>query len=137
MKVRASMIVIAAGLAVGVPCASAAENAVPQMLARYQAEGAGEFSAERGKRFWTAQHVARKEPLRRSCTTCHGTDLRKAGEHRRTGKPIKPMAPSVNPERFTSAKKIEKWFRRNCKWTLGRECTSQEKGDVLTWLNSL
>ncbi len=23
----------------------------------------------------------------------------------------------------------------NCKWTLDRECTAQEKGDFLTWLS--
>jgi len=49
---------------------------------------------------------------------------------------IDPMALSVNPERYTDPDKIEKWFLRNCKWTLGRECTAQEKGDVLTYLGS-
>ena len=44
------------------------------------------------------------------------------------------MAPSVNPKRLTDRSKIEKWFKRNCKWTLGRECTPQEKGDILTFL---
>jgi hypothetical protein len=44
------------------------------------------------------------------------------------------MAPSVNAERLTEAKKMDKWFLRNCKWTLGRACTAQEKGDVLMWL---
>jgi len=52
----------------------------------------------------------------------------------KTGKTIEPIAVSANPERFTDVSKTEKWFRRNCKWTLGRECTPQEKGDLLTWL---
>jgi hypothetical protein len=47
------------------------------------------------------------------------------------------MAPSVNPERLTDQRKITKWFKRNCKWTLGRECTHREQGDVLAYLRSL
>ena len=66
----------------------------------------------------------------RSCTTCHGTDQAKPGRHQRTGKVIESMAPSVNPQRLTDVAKIEKWFVRNCKWTLGRECSAQEKGDA-------
>ena len=31
-------------------------------------------------------------------------------------------------------KKIEKWFKRNCKEAWGRECTAQEKADFLTYL---
>ncbi|HCS12500.1 MAG TPA: hypothetical protein DIW28_01710, partial [Zetaproteobacteria bacterium] len=44
-------------------------------------------------------------------------------------KRIEPMAPSVNPERLTDPAKIEKWFGRNCEWTIGRDCTAQEKAD--------
>jgi len=39
------------------------------------------------------------------------------------------MSPSVNPDRLTDSKKVNKWFKRNCKWTLGRECTAQEKSN--------
>lgn len=46
------------------------------------------------------------------------------------------MSPAVNPKRLSDPKKIEKWFLRNCKWTLGRECTPQEKGDYLTYLRN-
>jgi hypothetical protein len=52
----------------------------------------------------------------------------------KTGKRIEPMAVSVNPQRLGDMAKIEKWFRRNCKWTLGRACTAQEKGDLLSFL---
>jgi hypothetical protein len=31
---------------------------------------------------------------------------------------------------------IEKWLRRNCNWTLGRECSAREKGDLLSFLRS-
>ena len=57
-------------------------------------------------------------------------------EATKTGKVIDPMAPSVNPKRFTDAKEIEKWFKRNCTWTVGRECTPQEKGDFLSYLRT-
>ncbi|HHO68464.1 MAG TPA: DUF1924 domain-containing protein [Gammaproteobacteria bacterium] len=73
----------------------------------------------------------------RDCSQCHGDGLRRAGRHQRTRKPIDPMAPSVNPKRFTDLKKVEKWFRRNCKWTWGRECNAQEKADILQWPNTL
>jgi hypothetical protein len=92
------------------------------------------FSAERGKEFWFTKHTA-DDGKERDCTTCHGKDLTKTGKHARTGKTIDPMAPSVNSERFTEMKKIKKWFKRNCKWTIGRECTNQEKGDVLKYLS--
>jgi hypothetical protein len=44
------------------------------------------------------------------------------------------MSMKVNAERFTDVKKIEKWFKRNCKDAWGRECTVQEKADFLTFL---
>ena len=47
------------------------------------------------------------------------------------------MAPAANPQRFSDAAKVEKWFKRNCNDVLGRACTAQEKGDVLAYLMSL
>jgi hypothetical protein len=112
-------------------------DTVDDRLAAYQAEGASEFSAERGKDMWFKPHDDPAGGKARSCTTCHSNNARVNGKHARTGKSIKPMAPSVNPERLTDAKKIEKWFKRNCKWTMGRECSPQEKGDLLSYLRSL
>ncbi|HKJ62219.1 MAG TPA: DUF1924 domain-containing protein [Hyphomicrobiales bacterium] len=114
----------------------AASNVIPQMLTKFEAEGAKDFSAAKGEAFWHKKHTPAEGGPQRSCTTCHGTDLKKAGSHQRTGKVIEAMAPSVNAERFTDEAKIEKWFLRNCKWTIGRECTAQEKGDVLTYLGA-
>ena len=54
-----------------------------------------------------------------------------------TGKAIEPMATAANPRRFTDVAKVEKWFKRNCKDVLDRECTAREKGDVITYLRSL
>jgi len=138
MRNRFWMALIAAMFAAG--AAHAANEAIPEMLAKYRAEGAGPFDAARGKALWEKKFPAppgAEGPKMRSCQTCHGVDLTKPGEHVRTGKVIDPMAPSVNPERFSSAKKIRKWFRRNCKWVLGRECTPQEKGDFLVYLKDL
>ena len=53
---------------------------------------------------------------------------------RETGKPIAPLAPLANGERFTDLAFADKWFRRNCNDVLGRACTAQEKGDVLAYL---
>lgn len=118
-------------------CAAASVNAstLDDMLKKYQSEGAGPFSAASGEKFWHTDHPDPKDPAKiRNCSTCHGKDLTKKGKHVRTGKVIDPMAPSVNKERFTKEKTIKKWFKRNCKWVLGRECTPQEKGDVLSYL---
>lgn len=109
-------------------------DAVSELEAKYQAQDAGPFSATAGEALWNKNFVDAKSGDKRSCTTCHTGDLAKTGKHARTGKAIKPMAPSVNPERLTDVKKIKKWFVRNCKWTLGRECTAQEKGDVLAFI---
>jgi len=114
--------------------AIAASGVVGELLAGYQAEGAGNFSAERGKAMWNENHASAEGNV--SCASCHGADLTKSGEHMKTGKRIEPMAPSVNAERLTDAAKIEKWFLRNCKGTLGRECSAQEKGDFLTYIQS-
>ena len=112
-------------------------DTVDERLAAYQAEGAGDFSAERGKEMWFKPHASAKGGKDRSCASCHTNNARVNGKHAKTGKPIRPMAPSVNPERLTEAKKIEKWFKRNCKWTMDRECTPQEKGDFLAFLRKL
>ena len=115
--------------------AASATTATNELFARYKSEGATGFDAERGKKVWTRE-VKGEGGEMMSCTTCHGDDLGKDGKHHKTGKLIKPMAPSVNAERFTDAKKIEKWFKRNCNDVWSRECTAQEKGDILKFLLS-
>jgi len=90
------------------------------------------FSTSRGERLFQSTHGGEW-----SCASCHTRDPRDVGAHARTGKTIKALAPGSNPQRFTSSSKVEKWFKRNCNDVLGRECTAQEKGDVLTYLMSL
>jgi hypothetical protein len=87
------------------------------------------FSAERGQTFFTATHGNEW-----SCSTCHTRNPAQTGAHDKTKKPIDPLAPSANPRRFTDAAKVDKWFRRNCKDVLARECTPEEKGNVLAYL---
>ncbi|MGW8248298.1 MAG: DUF1924 domain-containing protein [Acidiferrobacterales bacterium] len=90
------------------------------------------FSAERGRSFFQQTHGNDW-----SCASCHTKNPAAAGKHARTNKAIKPLAPSANPKRFTSARKVNKWFRRNCNDVVGRTCTAQEKGDILTYLMSV
>lgn len=72
-----------------------------------------------------------------SCATCHTDDPRRDGRHVVTRKTIAPLAPVANPARLRDPARVEKWLRRNCRDVLSRECTAQEKADVLAWLRSL
>jgi len=107
-------------------------DTVERLLAGYQSTGAGPFSAVRGAELWQRDGVDGK----RRCSACHGSDLRRAGHHQRTGKLIAAMSPAIEAQRLSDAKKVEKWLRRNCKWTWGRTCTTQEKGDLLSFINT-
>jgi len=113
--------------------ALSSQQVVHTLQAQYQTQGAKAFSAEHGKSLWM-QEVKAKDGKMRSCTACHGKDLTQPGQHIKTKKVIKPMAPSVNPKRLSDEKKVHKWLTRNCRWTWGRLCTPQEKGDILEYL---
>jgi hypothetical protein len=110
--------------------------AVDDLLTRYRAQGASAFDAAAAEAQWTRPSVDAASGETRRCSSCHTSDLRALGKHATTGKAIEPLAPSVNRERLTDAEKIEKWLLRNCKWTLGRECTPQEKGNFLVMIRS-
>lgn len=105
-------------------------------LDKYRSQGANEFDVAQGEKLWSQPFIDEKTGKERSCRTCHTNKLEDAGKHIRTGKLIKAMSPPVNPERFTDSKKVEKWFLRNCKWTLGRKCNPQEKGEILSFLSN-
>ena len=100
--------------------------------ARQEAAGFAGFSAQRGAAFFKSTHGREW-----SCASCHTQNPTAPGRHAKTDKPITPLAPAANAERFTRADKVEKWFRRNCNDVLGRACTASEKGDVLAYLMSL
>lgn len=116
-----------------------AEAASP-LLSRYEAGARGEdstfagFDAERGRALYFAEYQGRSGKT--SCATCHTPDAKREGRSP-VGKVIEPLAPSANPSRFTDAAKADKWFDRNCKQVLGRTCTSRERGDFLTYLQTL
>lgn len=117
-------------LAAGSAWAAGGEN----LLQQYVLEAGKPASLERGRALWHRKVPAPNGGAARSCTACHGSDLTRPGKHLRTGKAIPPMARSVRPEALSDEKNVRKWLNRNCKWTLGRECTALEKADVLTYL---
>ena len=111
----------------------AVHAATPAELAAGYAGQAGQpADATRGQQFFTGKHG--KEW---SCASCHGAPPTQAGKHAATGKQIGALAPGFNPERFTDEAKVEKWFRRNCRDVVGRECSAGEKADMLAWLMTL
>ncbi len=103
-----------------------------EAAARQEQAGFAGFSAVRGAAFFSTSHGREW-----SCAACHTRNPATEGRHAKTDKPIAPLAPAANAERFARADKVEKWFRRNCNDVLGRACTSAEKGDVLTYLMSI
>ncbi|MDH4053291.1 MAG: DUF1924 domain-containing protein [Rubrivivax sp.] len=112
------------------PIAHAATPA--ELQTAYGAEAGAQASAENGRQLFTTAHGREW-----SCASCHGGVPIQPGRHASTGKAIAPLAPAFNPQRFTDAKKTEKWFRRNCNDVIGRECSAAEKADVLAWLRTL
>jgi hypothetical protein len=89
-----------------------------------------------GAAAWTREYPRSDGSPARNCVTCHNRDLTKPGRHAVTNKVIEPLAPSVNPERLTDQAKVEKWLLRNCRWTLGRECTADEKADFVSYIQT-
>jgi hypothetical protein len=89
-------------------------------------------SVQRGLAFFNKEwSVSQKMP---NCTVCHGKNLKNEGKHVVTDKRIDPLSPAANAERFTSSKKVEKWFKRNCTEVIGRECTAAEKADFIQFV---
>lgn len=58
-------------------------------------------------------------------------------EYQAQGGTIEPKAPTADPKYLTELKQINKWFVRNCRRTLGRECATQEKGNYLAYYKNL
>jgi hypothetical protein len=104
-------------------------SAAPQELLMGYEASSGKSSPARGEQFFNAKHG--KEW---SCASCHENPPNHDTKHIVTGKVIKPLSPNTNPERFVDQAKADKWFKRNCNDVVARECTAQEKADVLAWL---
>ena len=117
--------------------AAAADS--PASLMAHYAQTAGVpvsgLSTARGAALYRTEHRGRDgQPT--SCASCHTASPKQAGQTR-VGKRIEPLAPAANPQRFTDAAKVEKWFRRNCQDVLQRECSALEKGDFIAWLSQV
>lgn len=91
------------------------------------------FDYTRGEKIFTTEHIGKKGKLI-SCVTCHSNDLSKNGLNKHTNKVIEPLSPSTNTLRFTKAKDVKKWLRRNFCDVYNRVGTAQEKGDVVTYI---
>lgn len=123
----------------GLASAAALAADTPGSLMAQYAQAAGvpvsALSATHGAALYRTEHPGRNaQPV--SCASCHTANPKQAGRTR-VGKAIEPLAPAANPERFTDAAKVEKWFRRNCQDVLQRECSAQEKGDFVAWLSQV
>lgn len=115
------------------PVVAPAQATTPVQLQRdYEASAGRGGRPDLGHAFFTARHGGEW-----SCASCHGDRPTGQGRHVVTGKPLDPLAPAFHAPAFTDARRVEKWFRRNCRDVLARECTSAEKADVLAWLQSL
>jgi len=109
--------------------AVAGDTTPAAQLARWSAAAGAAGDAQRGAAFFTRTHGREW-----SCASCHGERPSVPGRHAATGKAIDPLAPAANPAAFTDTTKVDKWFRRNCRDVLDRECSAAEKADVLAWL---
>jgi mono/diheme cytochrome c family protein len=121
-------------LAAAAMAASTAVGAMPaaELAASYSALAGSPADAARGERLFVTGHGREWR-----CASCHGTPPTGLGRHAATGREIAPLAPAAHAGRLSDPVKVEKWFRRNCKDVLGRECTAAEKADVLAWLITL
>ncbi|MCO5106811.1 MAG: DUF1924 domain-containing protein [Burkholderiaceae bacterium] len=128
---QASLAVVAIALLVAAS-AHAADTSAARQLERFSTASGAPGDAERGRLFFTSRHGGEW-----SCASCHRDAPLTAGKHAKTGKTIDPIAPVANAAAFTDTARVDKWFRRNCKDVLGRECSAGEKADVLAYLLGL
>jgi hypothetical protein len=126
LRKRVASAVLAASL---LPLTHALAVTPAELAAGYATQSGKAAASASGQQFFTSGHGREW-----SCASCHGAVPAHAGKHAATGKPIAPLAPAFNAERFTDPAKVEKWFRRNCHDVLGRECSAAEKADVMSWL---
>jgi hypothetical protein len=114
---------------VGVGGAQAGDTTPAAQLQRWAVAAGAAGQPERGQAFFNSRQGGEW-----SCSTCHNAPPTQAGKHPVTGKTVPVLAPAFNAQAFTDAAKADKWFRRNCKDVASRECTAQEKADVLAYL---
>lgn len=122
---------LAVALAVALVVPAAGAVTPEQLLAEYSAKAGAPASAERGQKLFTSKGTGE---FGWSCASCHGATPTGTGNNALSEKPIKPLAPAFNAERFTDKSKADGWFKNNCKDVLSRDCSSAERADVLAWL---
>jgi hypothetical protein len=93
------------------------------------------FSAEVGRKFYLVRRTWQSHDF--TCSGCHSKDPTKEGKHIGTMKPIPPLAPVANPERFTDVDKVETNFKAHCMDLYERDCTAYEKGNFIAYLMSV
>ncbi|WP_300304103.1 DUF1924 domain-containing protein [Ferrovibrio sp.] len=138
---RRYLLVLAAA-AIGLPLAAIAAAGSPEraaILAEYATRaraadpGFSGFSMQRGEALFRGSFSG-GDARTPSCMSCHTADPRQPGRNAKTGRPIDPVAVSVDPRRYTDAAQVDKHFARDCKSVLGRDCTALERGDYITFM---
>jgi hypothetical protein len=161
-KMLRSVVLASVVLACGHLIVGAARAETPQQIlavyaaqARTQDPSFAGFSAERGEAFYREPHKVKNGGMW-SCSSCHLKDARYSVLAHQTDIPcrtchvindwehpdpkhakkrhIEPFAPSANPKRLSDPRYVETFLKLNCLLLLNRECTTLEKGDVLTYL---
>jgi mono/diheme cytochrome c family protein len=94
------------------------------------------FSPENGRQIYLMSRNWEGDAMP-ACAACHTDDPKQEGKHNLSKKPIMPLAPVANPERFTDVNKVEKNFSNHCRDIYSRDCTAAEKGHFLTYLMSV
>ena len=131
-SMKTKLVIALVRLVAAAQAAHAQSTSPTQMLRAYEAEAGTRGRPDRGQAFFTTRHGGEW-----SCASCHGQVPTGTGRHAVTGKSMDPLAPVFNPRAFTDERRVAKWFRRNCKDVVQRECTPTEKADVLAWLQNL
>ena len=93
------------------------------------------FTAEAGRKFYLVRRTWQSRDF--TCSGCHTEDPRKEGRHIETKLPIKPLAPAMNPARFTDVEKVEANFTAHCMDLHERDCRAYEKGNFIAYLMSV
>lgn len=128
MSIRILGWMLALGAAMPAMAATPAE-----LRDEYAAKAGSAAVAERGQQLFVRKFGRDFE----NCAECHGAVPTVPGKDLMSNKTIAPLAPAANPARFTDRNRVEYMFRVNCKDVVGRECSAQEKADLLAWLISL
>ncbi|WP_374675133.1 DUF1924 domain-containing protein [Ideonella sp.] len=132
MHTRSTALVLAVAAWASPGAARAADTRPGAQLARFATEAGRPGQADAGRAFFTRTHGGKW-----SCASCHREVPTQPGQHAVSGKTLEPLAPAANTRAFTEQARVDKWFRRNCKDVVGRECSAGEKADVLAYLVGL